>query len=322
MNDPEEIVKNACEVLRIEGAAVLELAEKLDDSFARMVQLIHSSKGRVILTGVGKSAIIAQKISATLNSTGTPSGYLHAADAIHGDLGMVMPGDILLFLSKSGNTPEIKVLAPLVKALGNQILAMISDSGSYLEQQADMVIKIQFNREAGPDNLVPTTSTTLQLAVGDALAISLLRLRGETAADFGRYHPGGTIGKRLYLRVSDLYVHNERPLVDESDPIQKVIIEISSKRLGATAVSGSGGRITGIITDGDLRRMMEKHPDTGNLAASGVMSLSPKCISPDETAVRALEIMRSNSITQLLVIRDDDYLGIIHIHDILREGII
>lgn len=322
MQDPVEIILNAREVLRTEGNAVLKMADKLDDSFSRMVHLIQTCQGRIILTGIGKSAIIAQKIAATLNSTGTPAGYLHAADAIHGDLGMVMPGDMVLFLSKSGNTPEIKVLIPLVKSLGNQILAFVSDSGSFLEQQADITIRIPFEREACPDNLVPTTSTTLQLALGDALAICLLRLRGATAADFARYHPGGTIGKRLYLRVSDLYIHNERPLVNEMDPIHKAIIEISSKRLGATAVAGSQGRITGIITDGDLRRMLEKHPDTSQLIASGAMSRSPKCISPDETAVHALEIMRSNSITQLLVIKDDDYLGIIHIHDILREGII
>ncbi|MFH0760777.1 MAG: KpsF/GutQ family sugar-phosphate isomerase [Bacteroidota bacterium] len=322
MANHKEILSIARETLLTEGQAVLNLAGSLDDSFADLVERIHSSKGRLILSGVGKSAHIAQKICATLNSIGTPSVFLHAADALHGDLGILGDQDLVLFISKSGNTPEIKVLVPQIRILGNSILAIVSDKDSYLESQAEISVHLPFPAEACPNNLIPTTSTTLQLALGDALAICLLKLKGFSASDFARLHPGGALGKRLYLRVSDLYQHNEKPLVGLSDTIRTVIMEMTSKRLGATAVVDDQGKITGIITDGDLRRMMEKHDDTREIKASMIMSSDPKNISPDEPAAAALEIMRSNSITQLLVMQNDQYLGVIHIHDILREGIV
>jgi arabinose-5-phosphate isomerase len=294
----------------------------LDENFIRMVLRIHNHPGKLILTGVGKSAHIARKICATLNSIGTSAVFLHATDALHGDLGIIGENDLVLFLSKSGNTPEIKVLIPQIRVLGNPILAMVSDPGSYLEEQAEITVRLPFTSEACHINLVPTTSTALQLAAGDALAMCLVELKGFTAEDFGRFHPGGSLGRRIFLRVSDLYKHNQRPLVKSGDPIRIVIMEMTTKRLGATAVQNENGEISGIITDGDLRRMMEKHDDTRKLNASMIMSPNPKTISPDEPAASALEKMRANSITQLLVMEEKEYLGVIHIHDILREGIL
>jgi arabinose-5-phosphate isomerase len=322
MANHKEILSGARETLLTEGKALLDLAHSLDENFADLVERIHSSKGRLIISGVGKSAHIAQKICATLNSIGTSSVFLHAADALHGDLGILGDQDLVLFISKSGNTPEIKVLIPQIRVLGNSILAMVSDPGSYLESQAEITVHLPFPAEACPNNLIPTTSTTLQLALGDALAICLLKLKGFSASDFARLHPGGALGKRLYLRVADLYHTNEKPLVGLSDTIRTVIMEITSKRLGATAVADHQDKIAGIITDGDLRRMMEKHADTRAITAAMIMSAKPKSISPDEPAATALELMRRNSITQLLVMKDDQYLGVIHIHDILREGIV
>lgn len=317
-----EIITIAKETLLIEGQAIIDLSDQIDESFTSMAEKIHVSKGRLILTGVGKSAHIAQKISSTLNSIGTPSVFMHATDAIHGDLGVIGSSDLVLILSKSGNTNEIKTLVPLIRAMGNPIYSMVSDADSYLEAQSEITIRIPIRREACPNNLAPTTSTTVQLAMGDALAMALLKLNEFSTKDFARLHPGGLLGKRLNVTVSDLYSRNARPKVLISDPVRSVIIEISSKRLGATAVLDTDGKITGIVTDGDLRRMMEKYDDFRSLTARDIMSLNPKKISPDELAVSALETMRTKSITQLLVVRDDEYLGVIHIHDILREGII
>lgn len=317
-----EIITIAKETLLIEGQAIIDLSDQIDESFTSMAEKIHVSKGRLILTGVGKSAHIAQKISSTLNSIGTPSVFMHATDAIHGDLGVIGSSDLVLILSKSGNTNEIKTLVPLIRAMGNPIYSMVSDADSYLEAQSEITIRIPIRREACPNNLAPTTSTTVQLAMGDALAMALLKLNEFSTKDFARLHPGGLLGKRLNVTVSDLYSRNARPKVLISDPVRSVIIEISSKRLGATAVLDTDGKITGIVTDGDLRRMMEKYDDFRSLMARDIMSLNPKKISPDELAVSALETMRTKSITQLLVVRDDEYLGVIHIHDILREGII
>jgi len=308
-------------VLRIEGEALLDAAENLDPRFAEMVARIHGSKGRLVLTGVGKSAQVGQKIAATLNSTGTPSLFMHAADAIHGDLGMIQPDDLLLCISKSGNTPEIKMLVPWIRSLGNPILAIVSDPDSYLEEHADLTFRIPVSREACPFNLTPSTSTTLQLAAGDALALTLLRLKGFSADDFARLHPGGALGKRMHTRVDDLYTRNSRPAVDESDPVMKVILTISSNRLGATAVLNPQRNPAGIVTDGDLRRMLEKDPDIHSLKASDIMTASPKTIEPRDLAVNALKLMRKHSITQLLVVTNNEYLGVIHLHDILREGI-
>ncbi len=321
MPDQLQILISGAEILRIEGQALLDTADHLDPRFADMVTRIHQSTGRLVLTGVGKSAQVGQKIAATLNSTGTPALFMHAADAIHGDLGMLQPDDLLLCISKSGNTPEIKVLIPWVRSMGNSILAMVSDPGSFLEEQADLSFRIPVSREACPFNLTPTTSTTLQLAAGDALALSLLRLKGFSAEKFARLHPGGTLGKRMHTTVGDLYTHNLKPAVAESDPVMKVILTISSNRLGATAVLNHLQHPTGIVTDGDLRRMLEKDPDIHSLKAYDIMTARPKTIEPGELAVHALGLMRKHSITQLLVVANNQYLGVIHLHDILREGI-
>lgn len=319
---PSEIISIARETLIIEGQAIINISDQIGDTFVRMVEKIHASNGRLILTGVGKSAHIAQKISSTLNSIGTPSVFLHPTEALHGDLGIIGPEDLVLFISKSGNTSELKTLVPLIRAMGNPILAMVSDGNSYLEDQAQITVRIPILREACPNNLAPTTSTAVQLAIGDALAMVLLKVNEFSSRDFARLHPGGLLGKRLNITVSDLYSRNSCPRVLSTDPVRKVIIEISGGRLGTTAVVDSSGKATGIITDGDLRRMMEKYEDFRQLTAKDIMSVNPKKISPDELAVTALETMRTNSITQLLVIRDEEYLGVIHIHDILREGII
>ena len=317
-----EILSIAKETLKIEGKAIIDISDQIGDSFLRMVDKIYASKGRLILTGVGKSAHIAQKISSTLNSVGTPSIFMHPTDATHGDLGVIGPADLVLILSKSGNTSEIKTLVPLIRAMGIPILALVSDGDSYLENQAEITIRIPIEREACPNNLAPTTSTAVQLAMGDALAMVLLRVNEFSSQDFARLHPGGSLGKRLNITVSDLFSRNACPKVLATDPIRNVILEISSGRLGTAAVLDKSGRITGVITDGDLRRMMERFDDTRHLTASDIMSVNPRRISPDELAAAALEVMRNNSITSLLVVRNDEYLGVIHIHDILREGII
>ncbi len=319
---PTEILSIAKKTLTTEGQAIMNISDQIGESFLKMVEKIHGSKGRLILTGVGKSAHIAQKIASTLNSIGTPAVFMHPTDAVHGDLGVIGQQDLVLIISKSGNTSEIKTLIPLIRPMGNPILAMVSDSDSYLEAQAEITVRIPIEREACPNNLAPTTSTAVQLAMGDALAMVLLKLNEFSSKDFARLHPGGSIGKRLNTTVADLYSHNARPQVAPEDRIRDVILEISSKRLGTTAVVDPSGRILGIITDGDLRRMMERYEDTRQLTASDIMSVNPRRISPDELAATALGIMRTNSITSLLVVDKEAYLGVIHIHDILREGII
>ncbi len=286
------------------------------------VETIYRSQGRVVLTGIGKSAIVAQKIAATLNSTGQPALFLHAADAIHGDLGMVQPGDVVVCLSKSGETPEIKVLASLVKNFGNCLIAITAQRESSLARQADFILWTPVRQEADPNNLAPTVSTTAQMALGDALATALLTLRGFTPEDFARFHPGGTLGKQLYLRVRDLCARNERPVVGLDTPLREVIIQITSCRLGATAVLDDAQQVVGIITDGDLRRMLQKSADIAPVTARQIMSAHPKTISPDALAVRALEMMRQHSITQLLVVENGQYLGVVHLHDLLREGFV
>lgn len=317
-----EILSIARETLKLEGQAIIAISELLGTSFTDMAERIHSSKGRLVLTGVGKSAHIARKISSTLNSVGTPSVFMHSTDALHGDLGVIGASDLVLILSKSGNTSEIKALVPLIRAMNIPILSIVSDPGSYLEAQSEITVLVPIEREACPNNLAPTTSTAVQLALGDALAMVLLNLNEFSNKDFARLHPGGLLGKRLNMTVADLFTRNARPEVQLTDAVRRVIIEISSKRLGAAAVLDTEGRIAGIITDGDLRRMMEKYEDFSKLKAEEIMSASPKTIVPEEFAVNALETMRNNSITQLLVVRNNEYLGVIHIHDILREGII
>ncbi len=311
----------AINTIKDEATAIANLVKYVDSDFLNCVDLILHSKGRVIVTGIGKSAIIGQKMVATFNSTGTPATFLHAADAIHGDLGTIQKEDIVLCLSKSGETPEIKILIPLLKEYGSSLIAIVGNRESYLAQQADLIIDTTVSKEACPNNLAPTSSTTAQLVMGDALAVCLLEARGFTSDDFARLHPGGAIGKQLYLKVSDIYTNNQAPKVNHDDDLKKVIIEISSKRLGATAVL-KGNKLLGIITDGDLRRMLEKNSDLSTLTATDIMSENPRTIAPDTLVVNALSIMRQNNITQLLVVEKKIYKGVIHLHDILREGIL
>jgi len=308
-------------VIKEEAAAINQLENRIDSDFESAVKVILNSKGRLIITGIGKSANIASKIVATLNSTGTPAIFMHAADAIHGDLGIVQKDDVVMCISKSGNTPEIKVLIPLVKSMGNPLIANVGNTDSFLAKQADYVINSSVNKEACPNNLAPTSSTTAQLVMGDAMAVALLEMRGFSDQDFAKYHPGGALGKQLYLRVSDLCTHNEKPQVDKDENIRNIIIEISSKRLGATAVM-ENGKLIGVITDGDIRRMMQKFKDVDPLKASDIMSKNPLTIDKDQLAVSALKIMKEHNITQLLVKDNDAYFGVIHLHDILKEGIL
>jgi len=322
MKTNDEITAIAVDVIEQESATVANLKNMIDSSFAEAVSLIFKSKGRLVVTGIGKSAIIAQKIVATMNSTGTPALFMHAADAIHGDLGMIQDNDIVMLLSRSGNTPEIKVLVPILKMRRNRMIAMVSDTQSYLAQQADIIINAYAEHEACPNNLAPTSSTTAQLVMGDALAIALLECRGFSPSDFAKYHPGGALGKKLYMRVSDLYIKNEKPQVAATDNIKQVIMEMTSKRLGATAVLDAEGKLLGIITDGDLRRMLMSGRDVANLTAADIMSVNPKTIDENAMAVNAFHLMEQNHITQLIVLKEGLYAGVIHIHDILQEGIV
>lgn len=317
----KEIKEIAISTIDNEITAVSGLKSSIDDDFVASVEKIYESSGRVILTGIGKSANIAQKIVSTLNSTGTPAIFMHAADAVHGDLGIIREDDIIICLSKSGETPEIKVLVPLLKNRNNILIAIVGNSESYLARQADYILDSTVKKEACPNNLAPTASTTAQLVMGDALAITLLSCRGFTSEDFARFHPGGSLGKRMYLKVADLYINNEKPLVRAEDDIKAVIMEISSKRLGAAAVV-RGNEFIGIITDGDLRRMLQNDGDMEQLTASDIMTANPKSIDEQELVVNALEMMRQNKITQLPVLKEGKYVGIIHMHDIIREGII
>lgn len=314
----------AKKVIADEAGAIQQLAAYIDDDFEKVVELIYKSKGRVIITGIGKSAIIAQKIVATLNSTGTPAVFMHAADAIHGDLGMICHDDVVICISKSGNTPEIKVLIPLIRNVGNeQIVAMVSNTDSFLAQNAEYVIKAKVDCEACPNNLAPTNSTTAQLVMGDALAICLIQCRSFSSRDFAKYHPGGSLGKRLYTRVTDVFDRENTPKVKPGDGIRKVILEMSGGRLGAVAVTDPQDKLLGIITDGDLRRMLEKYEDVDGLKAEDIMSVGPKTIAEDELAYNAFQKMEKNSITQLIVVSEQGiYKGMVHIHDILREGVV
>ncbi len=321
MKDKSEILELAKKALMLEIEGIKRVSEYLNDDFVQVVQLILQLKGRVIVTGIGKSAIIAQKIVATFNSTGTPAVFMHAADAIHGDLGIIQSDDVVICISKSGNTPEIKVLTPLLKQAGHQLIGMVGDPDSFLAKQADLILNTTNAQEACPHNLAPTTSTTAQLALGDALAVCLLECREFSSADFARYHPGGSLGKRLYLKVGDLATQNEKPQVNRTTPVKEVIIEITKNRLGAVAVVESG-TIVGIITDGDIRRMLEKEQLTADLKAEDIMGKNPKIIQAAELAVNALQIMRDYNISQLLVADDQQYAGVIHLHDLLKEGII
>ncbi|MGZ5244309.1 MAG: KpsF/GutQ family sugar-phosphate isomerase [Bacteroidia bacterium] len=322
MKSAEETIASAKRVLKIEADTIYALQQFVDEQFYHAVKTIFQTKGRVIVTGVGKSAIIAQKIVATFNSTGTPSIFMHAADAIHGDLGMMQQGDVVICISHSGNTPEIKLLVPWLKSGGNPLIAIVGNTDSFLALQANYALTAKITQEACPNNLAPTSSTTAQLALGDALAVCLLEWRNFKAEDFARYHPGGALGKKLYLRVADLYPNNAKPFVKKDSTLQEVILEISSKRLGATVVTGDDEQVLGIITDGDLRRLLSKTTTLENIKAEDIMSPGPKTIAPEILAAEALEIMRERKITQLIVAKENRYLGVLHIHDLNREGLI
>ncbi|SDS85221.1 KpsF/GutQ family sugar-phosphate isomerase [Winogradskyella sediminis] len=321
MNTKQTILKTAISTIKLESKAIENLSELLTNDFADAVELIYNSKGRVIITGIGKSAIIANKIVATLNSTGTPAVFMHAADAIHGDLGLILEDDVVICISKSGNTPEIKVLVPLIKNANNKMIAITGNIESFLGQQADYILNAYVAQEACPNNLAPTTSTTAQLVMGDALAVCLLELKGFSSKDFAKYHPGGALGKRLYLRVNDLSSQNQKPQVGLETSLKEVIVEISEKMLGVTAVL-ENEQIVGIITDGDLRRMLSKSDDITGLKAKDIMSLNPRRISEEAMAVDAKEVMEAYGISQLLVEHDGKYSGVVHLHDLIKEGII
>ncbi|MBP1839770.1 KpsF/GutQ family sugar-phosphate isomerase [Formosa algae] len=322
MNKHQTIINSANQVFELEGQAILNLKSYINDDFVKVVDLIYNSKGRVIITGIGKSAIIGNKIVATLNSTGTPAIFMHAAEAIHGDLGLILKDDVVICISKSGNTPEIKVLIPLIKSAQNTLIAITGNADSFLGQHCDFFLNTYVEKEACPLNLAPTTSTTAQLAMGDALAVCLLEVRGFSSRDFAKYHPGGALGKKLYLRVLDISSQNNKPEVHPDTNIKEVIMNISKNMLGVTAVI-ENQKIVGIITDGDLRRMLTKTDNFISLTAKDIMGVAPKVINEHAMAIKALELMETNDISQLLVCDDNDsYAGVVHIHDLIKEGII
>lgn len=318
----EQIQQSAIQTIQLEADSVAGLKAYVNDDFIQAVKKISAGNGRLVVSGIGKSAIIAQKIVATLNSTGTPGLYLHAADAIHGDLGMVQQDDVVLIISRSGSSPEIKVLASLIRNFGNTLIAMVGNDQSFLAKHADLVLNTQVAQEACPNNLAPTCSTTAQMVMGDALAVCLMQLNGFSREDFARYHPGGLLGKELYLRVYDLYTENEKPGVLPDQTLKEVIVEMTRKRLGVTAVVTGENRLLGIITDGDLRRMLEKDVSLDEVRARDIMTNNPKTIGPNDLAVQALELLRKFGITQLVVTSQGEYLGIVHLHDLIREGLI
>jgi arabinose-5-phosphate isomerase len=312
----------ALRTIEMEATAIQQLALQLDDNFEKAIDCLASCKGRIVVSGIGKSAIIAQKIVATLNSTGSPSVFLHAADAIHGDLGMVQQEDVVIIISKSGESPEIKVLVPLIRNFGNCLISITGQTESFLAKKSDFVLNTTVDQEACPNNLAPTTSTTAQLVMGDTIAVCLMEKRGFQVEDFAKFHPGGTLGKKLYLRVGDLYADHQKPEVRTEATVKEVIMEMTKKRLGVTGVTGADGKLVGIITDGDLRRMLEKSDDIRQITARDIMTQNPKTIGPSEMAINALDLMRKNSITQLVVAENETYLGILHLHDIVKEGLI
>jgi arabinose-5-phosphate isomerase len=319
-------VKNIIEIgkntIRMEAASVAALEGLLDEQFEKAVRLLFECKGRVVVSGIGKSAIIAQKIVATLNSTGTPSIFLHAADAIHGDLGMVQESDVVMIISKSGESPEVKMLLSFIRSFGNPLIGIVGNLQSVLAQQSTIVLNTSITQEACLNNLAPTSSTTVQMVMGDALAVTLMEMRGFDSEDFARYHPGGTLGKKLYLRVQDLYVLNDKPRVDAETSLRELIIEITSKRLGATAVTDKDGALLGVITDGDLRRMLEKRGLPEAVTAKDIMTLHPKTVEAEALAIEALDLMRVHDITRLVVTSGRQYLGFIDLNNLIREGII
>ncbi|WP_264559504.1 KpsF/GutQ family sugar-phosphate isomerase [Flavobacterium sp. N2270] len=321
MNTTTTILESAKKTILAESESIANLVNYLTDDFAKSVDIIFKSKGRLVITGIGKSAIIAQKIVATLNSTGTPSIFLHASEAVHGDLGMVLPEDVIICISKSGNSPEIKVLVPLLKRFGNTLIGMTADLNSFLGKESHYILHAHVDNEACPNNLAPTNSTTAQLVLGDALAVALMEVRNFKNEDFAIYHPGGALGKKLLLKVKDMLDTTHVPKVNPNDSIKKVIMEISEKRLGVTAVV-ENNTVIGIITDGDIRRMLNTRDNFVDLVAQDIMTKNPKNIDSNILVSDALNILENNSITQLVVLDNNKYLGILHLHDILKEGIV
>ncbi len=318
----QDIRSAALSTIQLEAESIAGLAGFIDDHFVATVEAIYHSGGRIVVSGIGKSAIIAQKIVATFNSTGTPGLYMHAADAIHGDLGMIQPDDVVMVISKSGNSPEIKVLVPFIRRFGNKLIGMVGNLDSYLAHQSDFVLNTTVSQEACPNNLAPTSSTTAQMVMGDALAVCLMKLKGFTGEDFAKYHPGGTLGKKLFMRVSDLIATNPVPMVYPETPLPETVIEMTSKLLGATAVVNPDGSLYGVITDGDLRRMLIKKMPIAGVMAKDICTRTPKQIAPDELAVVALNRMKQHDITHLLVTEQGKYTGILHLHDLIKEGLI
>ncbi len=316
------IQKTALQTIELEAASVAGLSAFINADFEKAIQLIYASKGRLVISGIGKSAIVAQKIVATLNSTGTPALFMHAADAIHGDLGMIQEADIVLIISKSGESPEIKVLVPLIRNFGNPLIGMVGNIDSFLAKEASIVLNTSVSQEACPNNLAPTSSTTVQMVMGDVIAVCLMELNGFSQRDFAKYHPGGNLGKRLYLRVGELSKQNASPKVLATASLKEVIVEITQKRLGITAVVNEQNQIIGIITDGDLRRMLEKSSSLDHITANDILTPNPKTVGVDHLAVEALEILRNNDISALLVANNNEYLGVLHLHDLVREGIV
>ena len=312
----------ALQTIETEASAILGLKAFINNDFEKIVQAIHEAKGRLIVSGIGKSAIVAQKIVATLNSTGTPSLFMHAADAIHGDLGMITSDDIVMLISKSGESPEIKVLIPLINNFGNLLIGMVGNTESFLAKQANLMLNTTVEKEACPNNLAPTSSTTAQMVMGDVLAVCLMKLNQFNNRDFAKFHPGGNLGKRLYLRVADLATANEKPWVLANATLKKVIVEITQNRMGVTAVVDENQQLIGIITDGDLRRMLEKTSDISTICASDILSTHPITVQPEALAVEALELLKKHDISQLIVAENGIYKGIIHIHDLIREGLV
>lgn len=321
MNSAQSITAIAIKTINTESKAITKLLDYINDDFVKSVQAIYESKGRLIVTGIGKSAIIAQKIVATMNSTGTPSMFLHASEAIHGDLGMVQPQDILICISKSGNSPEIKVLVPIIQRFGNTLIAMTGNRTSFLAKGAHFVLDTTVEEEACPLNLAPTSSTTAQLVMGDAVAVCLMELRDFKSTDFAKYHPGGALGKKLLLQVKDMLEHSLKPMVGPDTSVKQAIFEISEKRLGVTAVIDEG-KVIGIITDGDIRRMLNEQDSITGLTAKDIMTINPKTVKSTDMVVAALNILEDFSITQLVVLDGEVYKGILHLHDILKEGIV
>ncbi len=316
------ILATAKRTIGLEADAIARLQTLLTADFVKAVERVFQCNGRLVISGIGKSAIIAQKMVATFNSTGTPSLYMHAADAIHGDLGMIQPADVVMVISKSGNSPEIKVLVPLVKNFGNTLIALAGNMDSYLAQHADIVLDSTVSAEACPNNLAPTSSTTAQLVMGDALAVCLMELKGFTGQDFAKFHPGGLLGKKLYLRVMDIYLQNQQPFVAPETSLRDTIFSISGSRLGMTVVVNDQKEMLGVITDGDLRRMLEKNSSLESIVAKDIMTVNPKTIAPEALAVEALDVLRKFDITQLVVANQKQYLGVLHLHDLIREGLL